>query len=163
MTAKSGRQLALSAASAGWVEAVIEVRAERCGEVGSGGEAEYADAIRIDVPFGGVGADEADGALCVLKGGGRFWIWAGVGHAIFEKDAGDAAGSEPVADFGAFEIHREDVIAAAGENDDGGAGALAGRLIQRDRRIQDVAETDERFAGDEIVFCGGGVGFGGGI
>ncbi len=119
--------------------------------------------LRIDVPLGGMGADEADGALRVLESGGRFWIWAGVGDAIFEDDAGDAAGGKPVADFGAFEVDREDVVAAAGEDDDRGAGGFCGGLVESDRGIGDIAETDERFAGDEIVFGGGGVGFGGGF
>ena len=127
----------------------------------SGGEAEHADAIGIDVPLSGVRADKADGALRVLKSGGGFRIRAGVGDAIFEDDAGDAAGGEPVADFGAFEIHRENVIAAAGENDDCGAGGFGGRLVEGDSRRGDVAETDEGSAGDEIVFGCGGVGFGG--
>ena len=118
----------------------------------AGGEAEDADAIGIDVPFGGVRTDEADGALRVLEGGGGFWIRAGIGHAIFENNAGNAAGGEPVADFGAFEIDGEDVVAAAGEDDDCSAGGFGGGLIERDCWRGDIAETDERFAGDEIVF-----------
>ena len=90
----------------------------------SGGKAEDADAIGIDVPLGGVRADDAEGALRVLQGGGRFRIGAGVGHAVFHQDAGDADGVEPVADFGAFEIDGEDVVAAAGEDDDCGAGGF---------------------------------------
>ena len=79
---------------------------------------------RIDVPFGGVRADETDGALCVLESGRGFRIRAGVGDAIFENDAGDAAVGEPVADFRAFKVHGENVIAAAGEDDDCGAGGF---------------------------------------
>src|SRR5579872_3125356 len=126
----------------GWVEALIVVRAERGGEMGSGGKAEDADAIGVDVPIGCVGADEAHGALGVLQSGGGFWIWAGIGDAIFQNDAGDAFAREPVADFGAFEIDREDVVAAAGEDDDGGAGGLGGGLVERDRWCGDVAEAD---------------------
>ena len=128
------------------------MRAECGGEMRSGGKAKDADAIGIDVPLGGVRADEADGALCVLESGGGFRIGAGVRDAIFENDAGDAAGGEPVADFGAFEVDGEDVVAAAGKNDDCGAGGFGGGLIERERGGGDVAETDERFAGDEIVF-----------
>ena len=110
----------------GIVEALIVVRAERGGEMSSGGEAEDTNAMRIDVPLGGARADEANSALCVLESGGRFRIWAGVGNAIFEDDAGDAARGEPVADFGALEIDCENVVPAAGENDDRGAGGFCG-------------------------------------
>ena len=123
MTAKSGRQLGCRRRP-GWVEALIVVRAECGGEMGSGGETEDADAIGIDVPFGGVRADEADGALRVLESGGGFWIGAGVGDAIFEDDACDAAVGEPIANFRAFKVHGENVIAAAGEDDDCGAGGF---------------------------------------
>jgi hypothetical protein len=35
--------------------------------MGSRGESEHADAVRIDVPFSGMGSHDAEGALCVLK------------------------------------------------------------------------------------------------
>jgi len=146
-----------------WVEALIEVRAERGGEMRSGGETKDADAMRVDVPFGGVRPDEADGALRVLQSGGRFRVWTGVGDAIFEKDTGDAAAREPVADFGAFEIDRENVITATRKDHNSCASAFCGGLVESDRGIRDVAETDQRFAGDEIVFGSRGVAFGLGV
>ena len=42
--------------------------AESGGEVGSRGEAEDADAVRVDVPVRGVGANDAERALGVLEG-----------------------------------------------------------------------------------------------
>ncbi len=88
------------------------------GEVSAGGEAEDADALGIDVPFGGVLADDAHGALGVLQGGVGFGIGAGAGDAVLHEHAGDAGGVEPVADLGAFEIDGEDVVAASGKDDD---------------------------------------------
>ena len=43
----------------------VEMRGGGGGDVATRGEAEYADAIRVDPPRGGVGAGEADGALSV--------------------------------------------------------------------------------------------------
>src|ERR1700685_4039998 len=131
--------------------------------MGSRGEAEDADGMRINVPFGGVGENETDGALRILKSRGRFWIGAGVGDAIFEDDAGDAAAGQPVADFGAFEIDGEDVVGGGGEDYDRGAGGICCGFVQSDSGIGDIAETDERFAGDEVVFGSGGIRFGWGI
>jgi hypothetical protein len=72
MTAKSGRQLSWSAASIGRVEALVVVRAQGSGQMRSGGEAEDADAVGIDLPLGGVSAHQAYGALRIFKGCGRF-------------------------------------------------------------------------------------------
>ena len=47
--------------------------AERSGKMGPGREPKHADAMRIDVPFGGVGADDAERALRVLKRGRATW------------------------------------------------------------------------------------------
>src|SRR5579863_10369023 len=99
--------------------------AERGGEMGAGGKSERADSIRIDMPFGGVKAHEAEGALRILKGGGRFGVGAGVRHAIFYEDAGDAGGVEPIADFGPFEVDGEDAVSASGKDDGGRAGGRA--------------------------------------
>ncbi len=147
----------------GIVEAFVEMGAESGGEVGSSGKAEDADAVGIEVPIGGAGANDAHGALGVLQSGGGFGIGAGIGDAIFDEDAGDADGGEPVADFGAFKIDGEDVIAAAGKDEDGGAGIITFGRIDGEGGLGDVAEADEGFAGDEIVFRGGGVNFGSGI
>ena len=55
------------------------------------------------------------------------------------------------------------MVAASRENDDRGARVLALRLIDRQRRLCDVAEPNQRLTGDQIVFGGGGVDFGIGI
>ena len=124
--------------------------AESGGEMCSGRKAEDADPVRIDVPFRGMLAHDAKGALRVLQGGGRFGIRACVGHAIFYEDAGDADGVEPVADLGAFEIDGEDLIASAGKDHHGSAGVLLGWRIEGERGAGDVAEAKDRTSGDEI-------------
>ncbi len=103
----------------------------------------------IDAPFCRVGANKADGALGVFEGGGRFGeIGAGVRDAVLEQDAVDADGVEPVADFGAFEVDGEDGVASAGEDDDRRAGVRASGGVECDGGCGDVAEADERLAGD---------------
>src|SRR5712672_2865217 len=116
--------------------------AEGGGQVGSCGEAEDADAMRVDVPFGGVLANYAERALGILESRGGFGIRAGVGDAILQKDAGDADGGEPVADFGAFEVDSQDAVAAAGKDDYGGAGVLCGGCVQSNGGRGDIAEAD---------------------
>ena len=87
---------------------MVVVIADGGGEMAAGGEAEDADFVRVDVPVGGVEADEAEGALRVFEGHGGFGVRAGFGvgayrcDSVFEEDAGDALGDKPVADFGAF-------------------------------------------------------------
>jgi hypothetical protein len=56
----------------GPVETLVEMRAERSGEMGSRGKAEDTDALRIDFPFAGMGANESEGALRVLESGEGF-------------------------------------------------------------------------------------------
>src|SRR5579859_237935 len=107
--------------------------AEGGGEVGSGGEAEDADAVRVDVPCGGVFANDAEGALGVLQGSRGFGIRAAIGDAVLEEDAGDACIGEPIANFGALEIDGEDAVGAAGKNYDGGAGVFSGGRIESQR------------------------------
>ena len=126
----------------------------------SGREAEHADSLGIDVPFDGVLANYAHGALSVLEGGVGFGVRAGAGDAILHEHAGDSGGVEPVADLGAFEIDGEDVVAASGKDDDGRSGVGRFGRIDGEGRYGDVAEPDEWLAGDEVVLGGGRVGFG---
>jgi len=109
---------------------LIVVRAERGSQVCSSGETERADTFWIDAPFCCVLADEAEGALRILQGSGGFGVGAGAGHAVFEQNAVDAGGIEPVADLGAFKIDGQNVVTAAGKDHDGRAGAVAGCLVE---------------------------------
>jgi len=143
---------------------VVGMGAEEDGEVGAGGEAHDTDVGGIDVPFGGVGAGETHGLLGVLEVRGVGGIVAGVawrlGNAVFDEDAGDADGVEPVAGVGAFAVGYEDAIAAAGKDEDRGAGVLAVGRIDGERGEGDVGEADDAAAAD-LVVCGlGGVGLG---
>ena len=81
----------------------VGVGAEDGGEVGSGGKADDADAVGIDVPLGCVGASDAHGLLRVFEVFGVLGEVSGFGDAVLDEDAGHADGVEPVADFGAFD------------------------------------------------------------
>ena len=120
MRAKSGRALGSFCRLAGAL--VVGVVAEDGGEMSTGGEAEDADAVGVDVPLGGVRAGDAHGLLRVFEVGGVFGVVLGEGDAVLHQHAGDADGVEPGADFGAFEIVGEDAVASAGKDDDCGAG-----------------------------------------
>ena len=145
---------------------VVGVGAEEDGEVGSGGEAHDADVGGVDVPVGGVGAGEAHGLLGILEVRGVGGIVAGfadgLGDAIFDQDAGDSNGVEPVAGVGAFAIGYKDLVASAGKDEDGGAGALAVGRVDGEGGDGDVGEADDAMAADEAVGGLGEVGLGGG-
>ncbi len=112
------------------------------------GEAENADAIRVDVPFGCVLTDHAERTLRILQSRGRFWIRAGVGDAVLHQHAGYLDGVEPVADLCAFEIDGENLVSAAGKNNDSGSLCGAFWRVNRQRRVGDVAEANQRTARD---------------
>ena len=72
-----------------------------------------------------MGANHAESTLGILQGGGGLGERPGVGDTIFDQNAVDVDGDEPVADFGALKIDGENVVGAAGEDDDGCVGAWA--------------------------------------
>ena len=82
------------------------------------GEAEDADAFRIDFQLVGVRTDGADGALGVAE-----WDWMVVlgAETVLEDDAGDAVGVQPGGNLLPFVVDRQSAVAAAGADDDGGA------------------------------------------
>ena len=141
------------------VEALIEVRAQSCREVPASGEAQNADSVGVDVPLGRMRTDEAESPLRILEGGRGLGIGAGIRHPVFEQSASDAGGVKPIADLRALEIDRQDVITASGKNHDCGAGILTFRRVERESWHGNIAKTDERFAGDEVVFGGRRVNF----
>ena len=143
---------------------VVGMGAEEDGEVGAGGEAHDADVGGVEVPVGGVGAGEAHGLLRVLE---VVWVSGivagfagGLGYSIFDEDAGDADGVEPVAGVGTFAVGDEDAVAAAGEDEDGGASVLAVGRVDGEGGDGDVGEADDTMAADGVVGGLGGVGFG---
>jgi hypothetical protein len=92
-------------------------------EVGAGGEADHADALRVDVPFLGVGADEPERALQVTGRGSRRAAShrpSACGSA--SRMPADAEAVEPFADARAFVLGRQEPVAAARADDDRGAG-----------------------------------------
>src|SRR5271170_7350561 len=103
------------------VEALIEVGAESSRKMRSGGEAKNAHSLGIDMPLGCVSADDADCALRILQCRGRLGVRSGIGHAIFDQNAIDARGVEPVTDLRAFEIDGENLIAASRKYDNANA------------------------------------------
>ena len=149
----------------GFYVVVVGVGAEEDGEVGTGGEAHDADVRGVDVPVGGVGAGDAHGLLGVFKVGGVGGIVAGfaagLGDAVFDEDAGDAEGVEPVAGVETFAVPGEHLVAAAGEDEDGGAGV--GAVVARGEdgeRGNGVGEAGGAVAADEAVGGLGEVGLG---
>jgi len=115
------------------VEPLVKVIAERRGKMSSGGEAEHPDAVRVNMPFGGVRADDSHGALGVLESGGRLGVRARIRHAVFHEHTGNARGIEPVTHLRSLEIHGQDVVAAAGENQHGCAVVPAHGRVERER------------------------------
>ena len=71
------------------------------------GKAEDADALRIDLPFLGTGADKADGTLGVAQGN---WMVVLRAEPVFQDDRGDAVRIEPVGDLDALD--RLEVLAS---------------------------------------------------
>src|SRR5690349_17799142 len=63
----------------GIVKAFVEMGGEGGGKMRSGGKAEDADFVRVDVPFSGALANDAEGALGVLQSGGGFGERTGIG------------------------------------------------------------------------------------
>src|SRR5712671_5183310 len=96
----------------------------------AGGKADDADARGIDLERRGALAEKAESALGVLQGGNVFLLTGAAWHAVFHERGGDAQGVEPFANLGTFEIGGNDVVAAARENQGGGAGVfVCGRTI----------------------------------
>ena len=73
----------------------VEVGEEGGGEVAAGGGADDADAVGIDCPIGGMGADVTHGAGDIEEHGGVMVALAA--EAIGEDEAGDAALIDDVA------------------------------------------------------------------
>src|SRR5262245_21579902 len=96
--------------------AEVGVIAEDDDEMASGGEAERADAVRVEVPFVGIRACDAHGLLRVLEVAGVFGELLFGGDAIFYEGAVDSDGVEPGAGFGAFKVVGEDAVTSSRED-----------------------------------------------
>jgi len=142
---------------------VVRVGAEENGEVGSGGEADDADLGGIDMPLAGVGTGEAHGLLGVFEIGGVIGVVLFFRDAVFDEQAGDADGVEPIAGVSAFAVPGEADVASAGKDEGGGAGVFVrGGWVDGEGRVSDVGEASGAVAADESVGVFGDVGFGSG-
>src|ERR1700722_10359666 len=97
------------------VKPLVEVSAQSGGKMRAGGEAQDSNAVWINMPLGGVGAYDAEGALSILQRRRRLGIWARLGHTVLNQDATDAGRIEPVAYFRSFEVNGQDAVSAAGK------------------------------------------------
>jgi hypothetical protein len=90
-----------------------EVRAERSGKMPAGREAEHTDPARIDPQFARPLPDQAHRPLRVLQRSGPSRLSRTHRHAILDQHRGHTQGIEPLADFGALQVHGEDGIPAS--------------------------------------------------
>src|SRR5208337_2922658 len=100
----------------GIIEALLEVRAQSRSKVGSRGEAQDTNAVRVNMPLRSVRAHDAQRALGILERSTRFRIGARIGYAVLEQHARDTRGVEPLAHFRAFQVDGQDAVAASGKN-----------------------------------------------
>ena len=145
---------------------VVGVGGHESGEVAAGGEADDADFCGVDVPRFGVNAGEAHRLLRVFEWSEIGGVVAGGGDAVFDEDAGDVDFEEPVAGGGPFAVPGEADVAAAGEDEGGGAVRVRGS-VDGERGAGDVGEARGAAAVDEAVGGLGdvdlGIGGGGGL
>lgn len=86
------------------------------GEVASGGEANDANAVRLEVPIGGPHAGHPEGAFNIEKRA----VWISFRKAVVENDTSDAVSVQPFGDGGTLALDDPCVTAARGD-DEGGA------------------------------------------
>ena len=101
----------------------------------SRGEAHDADLRRVDVPIGGVVADETDRALGILQ---RHGMTVAVdGQTVLKHERRHAPFLEPSGFVEPFVVKGEEFVAASRTNDDGGRGCT-GLFWQKNREGRDV-------------------------
>src|SRR5207247_9008417 len=115
------------------IGAFVNVRSQGSREVAAGGESEYADALGIEVPFFGVSAHEAHGALGVLQRRNVVFLAGSFRNAVFNDYASDAVFIQPFGDFRSFQVPREYLVGAAGKNYDSGAHVIFRRWLHDGR------------------------------
>ena len=145
------------------VGAAVELCGGQGGQVSAGREAQHADALRVDVERGTMGAHVADGALEVFEGRlvGRSALT--LGHAILEQHGRDAQIVEPEAGLVALQVVGQEVVPAARADDDGRSGGkLLRGLIDGDGGLADVRDAQHVSTGHAVAirisFFGHGVG-----
>ncbi len=114
------------------------------GQLTTSGEAEDANAVRLDVPLGSATANGADGAASIghgviLNGVGAAFL---TGEPVFQHKGGDAAITEPLGERVAFMAEAELGMTTARADDDGCAGAFVrSGNVRRDGGVVDVADV----------------------
>lgn len=98
------------------IQTLLEVRAYRGDHMPARRHAEDADLVRIDMPLRGMEAHKIHCPLGIFQRRPTLAIRprSYARHAILRQHARDASGCQPVTDFRAFKIDRQNVIAAAG-------------------------------------------------
>ncbi len=94
------------------------------GQFRSGGETHDADFVRIEIPLFGIGAHQADGLQRVVDLI-RLRVVAIAAETVAEDDSVDAVVVKEGDEIGGFGTDVESVVAAAGRQNDGGAGVEA--------------------------------------
>ena len=125
MTAKSGRQLSWVSGIHGIIKTLPEGGAERGGQMGSCGEAEDADAVRVDVPIGGVGAHDTERALGILQSTEDLGYGPESGTRYLSRTQVMPAQLSQCAHLSAFEVDGQDVVTAARKDNNGHSSVLA--------------------------------------
>ena len=74
------------------------------------------------------------------------------GHAILQEHSRHADRVQPLADFCALQVEREDVVTTTRTHEHGRSGVLLGRWrVNRQRRIRHITQPHHRFSGDQFV------------
>ena len=125
---------------------VVRMRGHQHGKVASGGEADDADAMRVQMPLRGMSASDPHGLLRVLQVSGVSGIVAGLArrlrNAVLDQNAGHADRVQPLAGVSAFGVPGEPNVGAPGKDQRSGSVAVMRGLVHRDRRNGDIGETD---------------------
>ena len=113
------------------------------GDFTSGGKAHDADFRRIDTPFVGTGADEADGALGVGVGMDLDLIRRTffTSESVFKDEGGNANAVEPFGDVGALGVYGQEAMCTARRDDHCCAGSRALGEIDEKRWIVNAGDV----------------------
>jgi len=124
--------------------ASVGLHGGKSGQLTSGGEAEDADAVRLNVPLDSAAANGAYGAACighgvVLNGVGAAFF---AGEPVFQHKGGDTTITEPLGERIAFMAEAELGMTTARADDDGCAGAFVrSGNVRCDGGVVDVADV----------------------
>ncbi len=130
----------------------VGMSAEDRSKMSSSGEANNADAVRIDVPLRGVSSGQAHGLLRVFQIFDIFRIVTFFRDAILHQNASHAKRVEPAADLRSFKVVGKPDITSAWKDERGSAAGLCriGRIDGK-LRFTNVCNANGQFAGDDSV------------